>query len=619
MIQYSNSRVEVNGGIKFYEQDLLYDDYLFSGDIDINVTLDYANPGFGVALIDNEGNSIIKNLSLLFKLSCGTFEIIEKDIDNNTKILFSTSAYEAKCYTEDLVFNISKRGNKYSFKIGSFVINNIILPCEINNYIIGYYSNKDNVIKNVSIASSVPYGWIVNMLNTQGGYVRFSRDGFELIDCKRPAEVEQINIFLESGKYYLKYDEENSDINSFVMLSNDDRLTDNEKNLLNNKNIFTLNERSNVSLKFTGTKGSIKNIRITTESDNEYIRTNIESGNSKNINGSYIKFLLDDIKTFEFDGIIKNAPGEIHYSPESYSIVNIDGTSYGLYDTKISENVYYKYKYKDGSLSIYDSNNINRCTLNAGLNSQLTVFKNVNGHITNLKIVDSKDNETNFGVHNEIIKYVPGIIKSPIVVLDKNKDDESAKPLDLSSSYRIIEKINGPYYYFTNVEREYFPPQRRLVLEKQPSLENDAITIYMIDKDATVDMSKILHIPYSEEDTINNSIDKFCDGQYLKITEEEFNEFGVAIYKDTNEIIFSNDISEYKMIIVDYLKAESYAINYDYKRKSYAVEISTSNKNVSIVYDNIETKIENYEYINEQQYVDSKIIPSENCYIVIGN
>ena len=66
------------------------------------------------------------------------------------------------------------------------------------------------------------------------------------------------------------------------------------------------------------------------------------------------------------------------------------------------------------------------------------------------------------------------------------------------------------------------------------------------------------------------------------------------------------------------MKKDSYAINLDYERQSYSIDISTSNKSVSVIYDNIETNVGTYEYINEQQYVDSKIIPSENCYIVIG-
>ena len=99
----------------------------------------------------------------------------------------------------------------------------------------------------------------------------------------------------------------------------------------------------------------------------------------------------------------------------------------------------------------------------------------------------------------------------------------------------------------------------------------------------------------------------------------EYDEYGIVVYRDIGEIIFNSDISEYKYIIVDYFKNDSYAINYDYSRQSYSVDISTTNEKISILYDNIENTIGRYEYINEQKYVDSKIIPSENCYIVIGS
>ena len=619
MIQY-NSRINVNNGIEFYEQDILYDDYLYSGDIDITLNIDYANPGFGVALIDNEGNSIINSKTLILKLGSGTFEIIEKDTNNNVSVLFSTSSIAARPYRENLLFKISKRGNIYSFTIGELTLENLVLTTEMNNFIIGYYSNKGNKINSVNIASSIPYGWNINMSNTGGGYISFMRDGFKLIDCKNEAEIEQLNIELERGTYYLKYNKtEDCDIKAYVMHSNDGRIDDEEKNLLNASNIFSVPELTNVSLKFVGTKGSISNICITSEEDNEYLRTRVEDGNGKSILGSYIKFFLADIKKFEFTGYIKSVPGEVHYNPQSYSIISIGEYSYGLFDLRVSEGIEYSYKYEAGEVSVTDKNGTKRWSTSTNLATALTVFSNVNGYITNLIITDTKGNEIFFGVHNEITKYVPGLIKSPIVVLDKDRDDESARPLDLSASYRIIDKEAGPYYYFTNVEREYFTAKRRLVLEKLPLQQPGSIKIYMIDKDADFDLSKIYHIPDMGPDTIMDTIDKCVDGQYLIITEEEYDEYGVVVYRDTGEIIINSDLSEYSYILVDYYKHDSYAINYDYGRGSYAIDISTTNELVSVIYDNIEETIGMYEYINEQQYVDSGIIPSENCYIVIGS
>lgn len=619
MIQY-NSRININNGIEFYEQDILYDDYLYSGDIDITLKIDYANPGFGVALIDNEGNSIINSKALIMKLGSGTFEIIEKDTNNNVSILFSSSASEAKPYKEDLLFKISKRNNIYTFTIGTLELKNLTLKTEMNNYILGYYSNKDNVIKSINIASSIPYGWNVNMINTGGGYIAFNRDGFNLKGCNGKAEVEQLNIKLSRGRYYLKFDKSNDcDIVPYVFNSNDNRISDDEKNILKHNNIFELPEASNVSLKFVGTVGSISKICITTEADNEYLRTTISDGENRNISGSYIKFLLTNLKYFEFTGMVKNAPGNDHYTPQNYSIVNINNISYGLYDMTISEGIEYKYIYESGEISVYDNNGIKHWSASASLATTLSVFNNINGYITNLKLIDNNGNETYFGVHNEITKYVPGLIKSPIVVLDKDRDDENARPLDLSASYRIIDKEYGPYYYFTNVEREYFNAKRRIVLEKIPLQEAGSIKIYLIDKDANFDLNKIYHIPDKGQDVIMDTIDACVNGQYMIVTEDEYDEYGITVYRDTGEIIFDTDLSEYKYILVDYYKNDSYAINYDYSRQAYSVDISTINKTVSVIYDNIENTIGTYEYINEQQYVDSKIIPAENCYIVIGS
>ena len=47
------SRVQkVTEGVQFYEPDILCSSYLFSGDLEINIVIDYERPGFGVVLIE---------------------------------------------------------------------------------------------------------------------------------------------------------------------------------------------------------------------------------------------------------------------------------------------------------------------------------------------------------------------------------------------------------------------------------------------------------------------------------------------------------------------------------------------------------------------------------------
>ena len=205
MIQ-KNSRVEFANGIKFYEQDLLYDDYIYSGSSTISVTLDYKNTGFGIALISSTSSTLTNsNAVLLFRMRHKALEVIYKENDAQT-ILATYNATAAKTVTENLVFTIVKNNNSYDIKIGAQKLATFNCTYEMNNYYIGYYSNKDNVIKHINIASAVPYGWIVNMDKTNGGYIEFYRDSFELNHCNGIAELEQINIPLKKGRYYLKYD-----------------------------------------------------------------------------------------------------------------------------------------------------------------------------------------------------------------------------------------------------------------------------------------------------------------------------------------------------------------------------------------------------------------------------
>ena len=46
----ANSRIELANGIKFYEQDILYDDHVYSDSCQVEVDINYHNNGFGKAL-----------------------------------------------------------------------------------------------------------------------------------------------------------------------------------------------------------------------------------------------------------------------------------------------------------------------------------------------------------------------------------------------------------------------------------------------------------------------------------------------------------------------------------------------------------------------------------------
>ena len=607
MIQ-KNSRVEFANGIKFYEQDLLFDDYIYSGSSTISVTLDYKNTGFGIALISSTSSSLTNNNSvLLFRMRHKVLEIIYKQ-DDSQIILATYNASKAKTVTENLVFTVAKNNNSYDIIIDSQKLATFNCSYDMSYYYIGYYSNQGNVIKHINIASSVPYGWIVNMDKTNGGYIDFYRDSFELKYCNGIAEIEQINIPLKKGCYFLKYDSINSDIAAYIMLSDDERTNDNEKNILKQDGSFDIHYDCNVSLKFRASKGRIKNITITSARDNEYIRTSPDI-ETNFIDTSFLKLNMNKILYFKFEGMILNVPGLDHYEPEDYSIVLSD-KSYGIYDLNLATGVYYNYSFEGDLLTISTIDGKYISSINISDEDPLTLFKNVNSVLRNFIIVNLEGETINLTIENTIKKYLPGAIKSPISVVD----NELMEPLDLSTSYRWFYKNNDKHYFFTNTEREYFLPNHMIKLDSPVLDKLNTVIVYGIKKESKFILDELLHIPNEGMDTID-----FCADAYDIIFEENIE----RINKSTGEIRL-NEIDDYQYIIVDYIKDSSYCVNYRYEMNSYEIDIAVSeDKNISMYYDNIIHKLQDkgeiQEYINNKRYYNTGFYPSANGYIVIGN
>ena len=602
-----NSRIELQDGIRFYEQDILYDDYVYSGSCQIELDIDYYNNGFGIVLINATSNVLTsENSAILFRLNYKSVEIIYKE--NATQKVLGTyrSAYSKTC-TDNLKIILRKNEDTYTISVGDQVICTLDCEYKFDSYFIGYYSNKDNTINHISIASTIPYGWIVNMQHTNGGYIDFHRDGFELKQCKGTAEIEQINISLNKGLYYIKYESNDSDIKPYIMLSDDDRINDDEKNILRADNSFVINKNDSVSLKFKGTTGRISKIAITTAKDNEYVRTSPDFEAVKIIENSYLRLNLKNIDKFEFKGFIKNVPGDVHDSPIDYSIIKDDNNSYGLYDLNIATSVWYSYYYYDGLLTIRVNNpNVMQ---DKGVSYEITgetidLFYNVNGRMTDFIITDKENITTNITVENTIKEYVPAVIKSPIVILDEND-----LPLDLSSSYRYYYKNDKKYYWFTNTEREYFEPKYSIFLEDRPVDIDGTVIVYGIKHNSKWELDRLLEIEDENFDSLNA-----CADSYDIMFEEDLR----YLNKETGEIRLE-DISKYKYIVVDYLKNDSYCLNFRYHLNSYEVDISAlPDKKLKMVYDNIGYSINDLRFISESRYVNTNIKPTLNGYITIG-
>lgn len=613
----STSRIEKNNGIRFYEQDILIDDYIHTGNLLVNLDIEYITPGFGIALLSSEGLSLKdKEEVLLFRLGYKEASVIYKNKDIQ-KTLATYNVANLKTYAENLNIILSKVNELYSVSINGKEVLTFNSPYEINSYNLGYYSDTGNAIKNINIASAIPFGWIVNMNNTKNGYISFEKNGFSLQKCEGFAEIEQIEIKLNAGKYYLKYEQsKDCDIKPYVFLYNDDNIIDEEKQMLSLiDNSFILSFPTKVNLKLKGTQGSISKLQITTEKDNDYIKTSPETGNYVDIGGSYMNIRLESLKEVEWIGIINNVPGSFHKEPIDYALISDGIINYGLYDLNVSTGVKYGYRYvvSEKRLTVYKLDNDGKKSIQVytkvftDIEYLLTVFKNINAVITRLKLTTLEGNIIEDIAQDTAKKYVPCKIKSPIIVTNKHN-----LPLDLSSSIRVYKHNNTDKYIFTNIEREYFDPKHIIKLSNIPSKKNGTTIVYGIKRNGSYDMDNILRIPHKD---MINSIDDFATA-YDILFEKDLRSYD----KDTGEIRL-NDVSKYSLIVVDYLKRDSYAINYIHYLSSYEVDISIEQDDeANIIYDNIEKTQDktNTLLINAKEYVQTNMIPSENCYITIG-
>lgn len=606
----SNSRISMDNGIKFYEQDILYDDYIYTGDFDIALNLEYCTPGFAIGLVNSEGKTLEdKDQVLLFKIGQKNVDIIFLNKDSQKTLATYNSAY-TKTYTADLKYTLQKRDAVFTLYIGQQKICTFTAPIDFNTYNLIYYSNANNTIKNINISSSIPYSWVTNMQNTNGGYIWFYRDAFEFKHCLGEAEIEQSDIYLEKGKYYLKYETEgDNDIIPYIFISEDERILDKPKNILNIDNSFILDYAQKICLKFEGSKGKVKNICITTDKDNSYYRTSPDKGDSIDIEGSEIRLNLNQIKSYKLKFNIKFAPGSDHNNPISYSILSIRGNTYGLFDLDLAQDAdyYMSFNKEDKIISISTITGTIIKTIkltNEELESTISIFNNINAIITDFVYIDNNGQSTNVIIENTIKKYVPGTIYSPIIVVD-----DQEQPLDLSTSFRIFKKNNRDHYWFTNTEREYFIPSHYIKLTNIPSSKDNSIIVYGIRKESTINFDNLLRIEKEGKDTI----DAFAN--YYDILFEK----DLRMINKEAKIIQLTDISNYKYIVVDYLKEDSYAINYRHELNSYEVDISIKDgKTNKLIYNNADEDTDDITYINEYRYVNTKALPSENCYIVIG-
>ena len=594
-----NCRVEKFNGFRFYEKDVFYDDYIFTHDIQLTIDATYVTPGFGIALMDNEGFSIReKGSTYLFKVGYKEASIYYTD-SIETTLIKQITCPEALTIQEHMIFTFIKKGKKIIILLNDKVIFEEYIKRELDKYNIGYYSNAGNIINNISMAASIPDNWVVNMKNSQGGYIRFVSDSFELNGCKNNAEIEQQKIKLKAGTYFLKTKLENvneiNDLKYYVHKFDDDRLFDDEKNILNSYDSFTLLEEGYVNLKFVGKQGKVSDIIISLNKEDDYIPT---TNNIINFEGSSIDIYLQDLKKVTWKGLVSRVPKEEYNKDILFGLIldnrtKIKPSDAGIilgididkhtYDYEFNTDGYIFSIFKDGS-KVFTEKLTN-------LSNKITIFKNITATIAEMILYKKNGEVINVNIQDENKKYINANIHSPIIVVDQYE-----APLKLSSSYRVSYYDDSKKYIFTNWEREYFYPSKIINLTNKVLNQDDTIMIYGIKKYAEVDLDKIYDIP---NDNIN-SIDLMTK-EYEYLTESDV----LFIDKIQNTIFLNSEqVKKYDMIIVDYLKADSYCINFHYDKNAYEVNISSNEKNNKVLYN---TSIVDHDTNKITQINDHKI------------
>ena len=679
----TNGRVQkVTEGIQFYEQDILCSSYDFSGDLKIELNIDYLMPGFGIAMVENEEDGPISKESnaYLFKVGVNEFRVFERVLGQQVQKNASTCIFETGIKNAHLTFTLANRKATLVYHTVNsrqepieLLLGEFKMDIRYESYKIGFYSNAGNIIRSVTFLGSVPKNWRTSIANTIGGRISFSHSSFAIENCDHVAEVEQAGIQLEPGKYWLKFETEEVD-GSFDIVpyvfpttpkgDGEDELEDDKKNLLKEGGLLHITEPQVLTLKFKGHSGRIRNLTLTNSPYADFVET--EDGAFYQ-DGSSIKLHLDKLVSADWVATVKSIPEwEDLTKPCPYGIIALAAHWYSLEDLGITVGKEYSYHYdvanKMLSIAGKDGEDVfsGPLALGAKDHNTLILMHNVSMVMTSLILTTANGSTTNVIVQKTFKHYIPGNIESPVIVT-REGDDES---FDLSASYREVvtpatkiklfskeaplyikedvpanahsvnlygipkgsrlntngktiqdfstsyisipdevcsfsgrfftvpQHIRDSYEYlaleynsienfsyeFTNYEREIFIPDGIMItLSKPISKNNGDIIIYGIPKGTTVHEEYLYRVPNTG---LMNSIDYYADN---------YDQLDGSLYTvdyTTSQIRMNKNLgSKYSHYVIDYLKRDSYVVNFRNNIRQYEVDVATDAKEVNVHYD----------------------------------
>ena len=544
---------EESNGIRFYEQDILRSTYTFTGDQKIEINLDYVTPGFGISISEigenTPGNP--KN-TYLIKFGSNDFRVIQQYYGTQKELLAESCVFP---FEKNVVisFKISQKNvsihkklwNKDGLPYESLIADfDIAKP--LPEYNIGIYSNAGNLIRSIVFLSKIPEHWRVSTKNTMGGRISLEKNSFRIENCEHEAEIEQKDISLKKGEYWLKYDFEKvrdkCDIRPLVLnpvfspSAGEANLEDDFKNILEEDMSFTLSHDMLVNLKFKGHNGIIRNIAITDSKQGSFVET---KESQKTQEGSEIIIKLKNIKQVLWEALINEVPQWEDLTKECpYAIIESSGKRYSAQELSILMNKEYVYTYNvlTKQLDIVDKLT-KQVVFNKTINDPgeiITITKNVTGIVYKILLTDMNGTIINPLIRTTFKKYISTAITSPVIVTSKDSDE----PFDLSASYREV--------VIPRKRISLYSKEHPLILKDKAPITANEIKIYGIPRGSIIDTTATTIDKFSSSYDIIDGNDYERKGSYVIMPEKIRKKYEYLAIEQTSIDDYTYEFTNYE-------------------------------------------------------------------------
>lgn len=555
------SRSIYEEGLRFYEEDVLFDSHLYTAHQKVVLELEYLTNGVGLIIGLIPGKPLAEQTLYYF---------VRIDYCSASLFLVNQMHYERLEHVstpiaaplDKLKIEVTVLPNQIILALNDYTYLYASIDYSIGEHHLALYSQKNNTFHRMTIEGKAPSIWRVNMQGAQNGRISFERNQVRFSECKYPAELLQENIELEAGEYYLHYEGEGVTLYAFATVSSFVDLKD--KNLLDANNHFVLEEPTTVAIYFSGQNGYLKNLSLSRLEQAPYIETYQQPLIKES---SYLKVKTAHLQKVRIDFVVR---------AECFGTILSDETATFRRGLICGE---HRVVLENGLLTLYYGDRV--LDEKPYYGTSIELFRNLELYIYHIEITDDENKVTDWFRKTDKEDWIKPSLNSPILATN-----ETGEPLDLSASFR---KINGRYV-FTTTERETFKPYPLIKLSEP--IET-LVGVYGIPKSAVVDEAAF----YTGAPENINDLTAYCQTFEPIIT--------CTFDSLLNQVVFYEDLTRYQEIIIDYKKKNSYAINFINELGKYKLE----------------TTADHYSYFysldGQEQYAQTIYKEKENYYIVL--